>query len=124
LYSPNVPVFTEPAYVSPYSPQNFYGQPNLYAPNPYGPVLSPFPHSPYTQGLYSPSHYAPPLYPTLYDEQNDEEAPVNTRRMNSNVQSGIQQFGEGNMNLQGNIQQVGRRASQLQTANSQIQGRQ
>lgn len=94
------------------------------------PVMASYPALPY--GAYNPMQvYAPqvapvmaqpgmiPAYSTglLYDE-NDDEKPaakaVNTRRMNSNVQSGIQQFGQGNTNLQGNIQQVGRRSAQVQ----------
>lgn len=43
----------------------------------------------------------------LFDEQSDEVKLTPSRRFNSNVQSGIQQIGHGNMNLQGNIQQVG-----------------
>ena len=77
----------------------------------YSPQMSPIIAQP---GIVSP--YGSTL---LFDEQSDEEKPVaktvvNSRRMNQNVQSGIQQFGQGNMNLQGNVQQVGRRASQVQ----------
>lgn len=49
----------------------------------------------------------------FYDELQDEVSPQ-TRRFNTNIQSGIQQIGQGNMNLQGNIQQVNRRSSGAQ----------
>jgi hypothetical protein len=92
VYTPQVtPIVAQPGIISSY-------QPSLI--------------SPYQTGVVSS------LQPTILLDENDEpktEAkPVSSRRMNSNVQSGIQQFGQGNMNLQGNIQQVGRRQSQVQ----------
>lgn len=134
LYSPNVPAYQPNvgSYgfgVQPHVPMSSYGSQPVYAPSPY--ASSPLHYAPlnYAPSAYGPAaslHLLPPPvhnpYPSaqhevLFDEQDDAEKPVNTRRMNSNVQSGIQQIGQGNMNLQGNIQQVGRRSS-LQFQNS------
>jgi hypothetical protein len=58
---------------------------------------------------------------SMNDEQNEETKTVSSRRFNSNVQSGIQQIGHGNMNLQGNIQQVKHHhSSQLQPASKNL----
>lgn len=61
-----------------------------------------------------PSPYTP-YQPTVLLDENEESQPkiINVRRMNSNVQSGIQQFGQGNMNMQGNIQQAAQRSTSL-----------
>jgi hypothetical protein len=81
----------------------------------------------YGQPALLPSPFNPyqPTYPYLmFDEQQDEVSPQ-TRRYNTNVQSGIQQIGQGNMNLQGNIQQVNRRYSnpQQQQGNQRLDSR-
>lgn len=117
LYTIRGPIYVEPASLQPpyFGRREFYGQP-IVGPPVLGhqmqvgppfigqPIMSPSPYNPYA-----------PAYPSqlMYDEQQDEVSPQ-TRRLNTNVQSGIQQIGQGNMNLQGNIQQVNRRSSQLQ----------
>lgn len=136
LSSSNVPVFVETS--QPYAPTTYvsaplqtpqlaYDAPQLqYAPQlAYAPAYNPLVYAPGPLYQQNPPVYAPqytPTYsaPVLMDELSDEVTPVNTRRFNSNVQSGIQQIGQGNMNLQGNIQQVGRRSAQIQKVNDVI----
>ena len=96
------PVWDQPPMMQP----NVVGPPSMVGPPIIGPPVM-------SQAYGSPSPYNPysPAYPVqmMYDEQQDEVSPAK-RRFNTNVQSGIQQIGQGNMNLQGNIQQVNRRA--------------
>lgn len=112
LYTIRGPIYVEPASLQPpyVDRKGYYGAPLLGPALPVGPpligqpVLSPSPYNPYSL-----------MYPgqMMYDEQQDDVSPQ-TRRLNTNVQSGIQQIGQGNMNLQGNIQQVNRRSTQSQ----------
>lgn len=104
LYTIRGPIYVEPASLQPplFGPP-LMGPPVASPPVVGHPVISPSPFNPYA-----------PNYPMqmLYDENQDEvSSQSQNRRMNTNVQSGIQQFGQGNMNLQGNIQQVNRRSS-------------
>lgn len=124
LYTIRGPIYIEPSSLQTpfYQQQSMYGQqglavgPSMVGPPMVGPPMvgPPAVGSPYYgQSIVSPSPYNPyaPNYPNqiMYDEQQDEVSPQ-TRRLNTNVQSGIQQIGQGNMNLQGNIQQVNRRS--------------
>lgn len=128
LYSIQGPVYVEPAGLQPPFLQHVHpqiigssvvgppvlGPPIASAPLVSAPVYvhpSPSPYNP-----YAPSHSPLQL---LYDEQQDEISPPHSRRSNSNVQSGIQQFGDRNSNLQGNIQQS-RRSSQHRQQASHI----
>ena len=124
LYTIRGPIYVEPSSLQPpfFARRDIYGPPFVGPPvvgPPYlGSQLQYGPTSPIiTQPVVSPSPYNPyvPTYPgqMMYDEQQDEVSPQ-SRRLNTNVQSGIQQIGQGNMNLQGNIQQVNRRSSQFQ----------
>lgn len=135
MYSIRGPIYVEPAslqppflaygpQIDPYGPQPGYavgpavvGPPMVGPPIVGPPVMGPAIINPtpvYGQSVISPSPYNPyaPGYPVqmLYDEQQDEVSPPVRRSGNTNVQSGVQQFGQGNMNLQGNIQQVNRRS--------------
>lgn len=126
LYTIRGPIYVEPSGLQPQyyqQQQSMYGQqglavgPPMVGPPMVGPPIvgPPVVGQPITgpPGPYGPSPYNPyaPTYPNqmMYDEQQDEVSPQ-TRRLNTNVQSGIQQIGQGNMNLQGNIQQVNRRS--------------
>lgn len=128
LYTIRGPIYVEPSSLQP----PFFARRDIYGPAIVGPPIvgPPFvgppmmgsqvqmgPSAYVPQPVMSPSPYNPyaPAYPTqlMYDEQQDEVSAPPTRRLNTNVQSGIQQIGQGNMNLQGNIQQVNRRSSQL-----------
>lgn len=130
---------------SPYiQPQSVLGQPMVSQPMVSQPLVqpsmypqqylgSPMGSSVYGQQLLGSSLVEMPVgdtldgfgqgYPSqvLMDENDGKEKVVSTRRMNSNVQSGIQQFGQGNINLQGNIQQVGQSSSHFQHLNSVAQ---
>lgn len=125
LYSIRGPIYVEPSSLQPpiYATQAVAVGPPVVSPPMIGqPMVG---SNQYQNGIIgsplmgSPSPYNPYAsnYPLqmMYDEQQDDVSPPlspPTRRFNTNVQSGIQQIGQGNMNLQGNIQQVNRRSLQ------------
>jgi hypothetical protein len=113
------PIYWPPSYESPsfYLPPTV-GTPLMEGPTLLGPpvaeqtIVGPPTYDPLAAPALSPSPYNPylpnlPAQIQLFDE-NDVSP---TRRFNTNSQSGISQFGVGNMNLQGNIQQVNSRRS-------------
>jgi hypothetical protein len=100
------PVIGPPVYGPPVMAAPMYGPPV------YGPPMMPA-YNPYVSSYPMMWDEEVELEPMMYDEGIDGGAVIAPmRRINSNVQSGIQQIGTGNMNLQGNIQQVNRRSMQ------------
>jgi hypothetical protein len=98
------PVIGPPVMTHQQTQPAYYGAAQVVSPPAYEvarPVLTPSPYNPYQSWI---------LYDEQQQQQQDEVSPQ-SRRLNTNVQAGIQQVGQGNMNLQGNIQQINRRSS-------------